>query len=332
MRGEVAPRFFLMSGKARQKEKEEKGWGKRQVEERKKGRKKSVYIVPETRHGCDSKSRAVKKGTKEGKKGKGERERERWMDIQALNGSEKSAKSVGIYSTNASAQRRAFTTFFFLYLLPVSCTAHNHPRNRQPPWPLPEQQFCLYTLVRGTKSDTIWTSFWKGGGGRGEEKEVAEEREKEKKRMKPLFLPLKRGPWARPGEFFTESPRWKEISALAFLSIADGTHVCFHWEILLLPSLPFLFRKISTMNKSVLPLLFLPSIEDPPREILSSKNFWNGREWKQMILRWFRSPERRIHLLLGNISTKIDRNGQVWRRVCWSTIFSLDFALSHVGR
>lgn len=168
-----------------------------------------------------------------------ERERERWMDIQALNGSEKSAKSVGIYSTNASAQRRAFTTFFFLYLLPVSCTAHNHPRNRQPPWPLPEQQFCLYTLVRGTKSDTIWTSFWKGGGGRGEEKEVAEEREKEKKRMKPLFLPLKRGPWARPGEFFTESPRWKEISALAFLSIADGTHVCFHWEILLLPSLPF---------------------------------------------------------------------------------------------
>lgn len=76
MRGEVAPRFFLMSGKARQKEKEEKGWGKRQVEERKKGRKKSVYIVPETRHGCDSKSRAVKKGTKEGKKGKGERERE----------------------------------------------------------------------------------------------------------------------------------------------------------------------------------------------------------------------------------------------------------------
>lgn len=160
MRGEVAPRFFLMSGKARQREKEEKErWGKRQVEERKKGRKKSVYIVPETRHGCDSKSRAVKKGTKEGKKGKGERERERWMDIQALNGSEKSAKSVGIYSTNASAQRRAFTTFFFLYLLPVSCTAHNHPRNRQPPWPLPEQQFCLYTLVRGTKSDTIWTSF-----------------------------------------------------------------------------------------------------------------------------------------------------------------------------
>lgn len=72
MRGEVAPRFFLMSGKARQKEKEKKGWGKRQVEERKKGRKKSVYIVPETRHGCDSKSRAVKKGTK----GKGERERE----------------------------------------------------------------------------------------------------------------------------------------------------------------------------------------------------------------------------------------------------------------
>lgn len=79
MRGEVAPRFFLMSGKARQKEKEERGRrGKRQVEERKGKKKKSVYIVPETRHGCDSKSRAVKKGTKERKEGK-ERERDGWI-------------------------------------------------------------------------------------------------------------------------------------------------------------------------------------------------------------------------------------------------------------
>lgn len=261
-----------------------------------------------------------------------ERERERWMDIQALNGSEKSAKSVGIYSTNASAQRRAFTTFFFLYLLPVSCTAHNHPRNRQPPWPLPEQQFCLYTLVRGTKSDTIWTSFWKGGGGRGEEKEVAEEREKEKNGWNRFF-----SPWSavhgRVLVNFLRNHRDEKRSLLSrfFQSRMEHTFVSIGKSCFFLLFL-FLFRKISTMNESVLPLLFLPSIEDPPREILSSKNFWNGREWKQMILRWFRSRERRIHLLLGNISTKIDRNGQVWRRVCWSTIFSLDFALSHVGR
>lgn len=42
---------------------------------RKKEREKKKCIH-RPRNGCDSKSRAVKKGTKEGKKGKGERERE----------------------------------------------------------------------------------------------------------------------------------------------------------------------------------------------------------------------------------------------------------------
>lgn len=52
--------------------------------------------------------------------------------MQALSRSEKSAKSVGIYSTNASAQRELspLSSSFTFYSLVHIVSAYNHPRNR----------------------------------------------------------------------------------------------------------------------------------------------------------------------------------------------------------
>lgn len=162
MRGEVAPpRFFLMSGKARQKEKEEEGWGKSdKYREKKEAKKKKVYTSsPKRATVVIPRVARLKRERRKGGEGKETKEgKEREREIQALNGSEKSAKSVGIYSTNASAQHRAFTTFFFLYLLQSRTRRitiletgnhRGHYRN---------SNFVCTRSLR-TKSDTIWTSF-----------------------------------------------------------------------------------------------------------------------------------------------------------------------------
>lgn len=102
------------AGKARQKQKEKRERGEK------------VYTpVPETRHVAiprvarlkrertekrnerwkKKKSRKKDGDWKREKRKRGGRERKRKRKMQALSRSEKSAKSVGIYSTNASAQR-----------------------------------------------------------------------------------------------------------------------------------------------------------------------------------------------------------------------------------
>ena len=161
MRGEVAPRFFLMSGKARQKEKEERGRrGKRQVEERK-GKKKKCIHRP--RNAPRLRFQELKRERRRGKKGKREREMDGY--IQALNGSEKSAKSVGIYSTNASAS-------FHHFLLPLPFYSL-HPRNirgNQQRGHYRNSNFvCTRSLEERSRTQSGHLS--KGGGGEGKKKE-----------------------------------------------------------------------------------------------------------------------------------------------------------------
>lgn len=167
MRGEVAPRFFLMSGKARQKEKEERGRrGKRQVEERKGKKKRKVYTSsPKRATVAIPRVARLKRERRRGKKGKREREREMDGYIQALNGSEKSAKSVGIYSTNASAS-------FHHFLLPLPFYSL-HPRNirgNQQRGHYRNSNFvCTRSLEERSRTQSGHLS--KGGGGEGKKKE-----------------------------------------------------------------------------------------------------------------------------------------------------------------
>lgn len=92
----------------------------------------------------------------------------------------------------------------------------------------------------------------------------------------------------------------------------------------------FLSRNIHTMNESVL----LLSTEDPPREIFQDwRIFETEGDWT-----CFSNEDERILLLVWRrififssreyISTKIDRNGQVWRRVlaACTTIFFFFFS------
>lgn len=225
MRGEVAPRFFLMSGKARQKEKEERGRrGKRQVEERKGKKKRKVYTSsPKRATVAIPRVARLKRERRRGKKGKREREREMDGYIQALNGSEKSAKSVGIYSTNASAS-------FHHFLLPLPFYSL-HPRNirgNQQRGHYRNSNFvCTRSLEERSRTQSGHLS--KGGGGEGKKKGGG-------KWMKPLFSLPKRGPWARPGKFFHGITEMKRDLRFG-ISFNRGwnTHVCsscFHWEIL----------------------------------------------------------------------------------------------------
>lgn len=143
--------------------------------------------------------------------------------IQALNGSEKSAKSVGIYSTNASAS-------FHHFLLPLPFYSL-HPRNirgNQQRGHYRNSNFvCTRSLEERSRTQSGHLS--KGGGGEGKKKGRG-------KWMKPLFSLPKRGPWARPGKFFhgiTEMKR--DLRFGISFNRRWNTHVCsscFHWEIL----------------------------------------------------------------------------------------------------
>lgn len=80
----------------------------------------------------------------------GYRKRER--DPYALSCEEKGAKSVGIYSTNASAQRELspLSSSFFTFLQsPALCLETTAELS-----PLPEQQFCLHILVKNESKRT----------------------------------------------------------------------------------------------------------------------------------------------------------------------------------
>lgn len=85
--------------------------------------------------------------------------------IQALNGSEKSAKSVGIYSTNASAS-------FHHFLLPLPFYSL-HPRNirgNQQRGHYRNSNFvCTRSLEERSRTQSGHLS--KGGGGEGKKKE-----------------------------------------------------------------------------------------------------------------------------------------------------------------
>lgn len=84
MRGEVAPpRFFLMSGKARQKEKEQEGWGKSdKYREKKEEKKKKVYTSSPKRAtvAIPRVARLKRERRKGGREGNERRERERERD------------------------------------------------------------------------------------------------------------------------------------------------------------------------------------------------------------------------------------------------------------
>lgn len=147
--------------------------------------------------------------------------------------------------------------------------------------------------------------------------------------MKPLFSLLKRGPWARPGKFFhgiTEMKR--DLRFGISFNRRWNTHVCsscFHWEILFFFSFakhPHYEWKCSSSFE-----------EDPPREIFQDwRIFETEGDWT-----CFSNEDERILLLVWRrififssreyISTKIDRNGQVWRRVlaACTTIFFFFF-------
>lgn len=80
--------------------------------------------------------------------------------IQALNGSEKSAKSVGIYSTNASAS-------FHHFLLPLPFYSL-HPRNIRGHY-RNSNFVCTRSLEERSRTQSGHLS--KGGGGEGKKKE-----------------------------------------------------------------------------------------------------------------------------------------------------------------
>lgn len=236
--------------------------------------------------------------------------------IQALNGSEKSAKSVGIYSTNASAS-------FHHFLLPLPFYSL-HPRNirgNQQRGHYRNSNFvCTRSLEERSRTQSGHLS--KGGGGEGKKKEG-------ENGWNRFFLSQSAVHGRVLVNFFTESPRWKEISASGFLSIADGTHMFVLLVSIGKSSSFFLSRNIHTMNESVL----LLSTEDPPREIFQDwRIFETEGDWT-----CFSNEDERILLLVWRrififssreyISTKIDRNGQVWRRVlaACTTIFFFFF-------